>query len=337
MVSHKPQREMFVPTSPPGAPDPRLGPLGLLPGRWSNEPDLPGRGWNMIALPFATEPGSPLNYRLLVNQYNEELEFFLVDKGVPNRGIRRNGNVTVDSDQLLVAIDYEQEIRQIAADDFPKSDKAGGAKLAIHHEPGLWLHMLDQVTDGLDVARLASVPHGDSLLALGRSSSSTDPVVIPAVNGLPVGVPHDLTNPYLAPYEHFRVNKFQNLFDPTEPHLLLTQANQGVTVTRTTKLEVDTAIDTGGIKNIPFIAKQANATSMKSTFWIHELKETDEQGRPRRRLQYLQVVMLDFFNRRDGLPGLISWPHVSINTMEWVGETHDLQIPKPDYGKRKKP
>jgi hypothetical protein len=27
------------------------------------------------------------------------------------------------------------------------------------------------------------------------------------------------------------------------------------------KLEVDTAIDTGGIKNIPFVVKQANAAS----------------------------------------------------------------------------
>lgn len=321
MVSHKPQREMYVPLSPaPGGPDPRLGPLGLLPGKWSNLPNLPGRGWNMIALPFATEPGSPFNFRLLVNQYNEDLEFFLVDKGVPNRGIRRNG-VTVDSDQLLVAMDYEQEIRQIAADDFPKSDKAGGPDLPIHHEPGLWLHLLDQVTDGLDVARLASIPHGDAVLALGRSSSSSDPVVIPPVDGLPVGVAHDLNGPYLAPYKHFHDNLFQGLFDPVAPQLLLAQANVGVNITRTTKLEVDTAIDTGGIRNIPFIVKQANASSMKSTFWIQELADTDDAGRPKLRLQYLQIVMLEFFARRDGLPGSIGWPHVSINTLEWVGES----------------
>jgi len=34
----------------------------------------------------------------------------------------------------------------------------------------------------------------------------------------------------------------------------------------------------------------------------------------------LQVVMLEFFGRRDGLPGRIGWPHVSINTMEKVVE-----------------
>jgi hypothetical protein len=57
------------------------------------------------------------------------------------------------------------------------------------------------------------------------------------------------------------------------------------------------------------VVTHANAASMKSTFWIHEL--TDRS----RRLQYLQIVLLDFFPRRDGLPGRISWPHVSINTL----------------------
>ena len=37
-------------------------------------------------------------------------------------------------------------------------------------------------------------------------------------------------------------------------------------------------------------------------------------------MQYVQVVMLDFFPRRDGLPGRISWPHVSINTLTKVSD-----------------
>jgi hypothetical protein len=31
-------------------------------------------------------------------------------------------------------------------------------------------------------------------------------------------------------------------------------------------------------------------------------------------------VMLDFFPRRDGQPGRISWPHVSINTLTKVSD-----------------
>jgi hypothetical protein len=297
--------------------DEALGPLKLLPGVWRNVPNLPGRGWNMIALPFATEPTSPLNYRLLLNQFNEELEFTLVDKAVPNRGIRRNG-ATVDSDQLVVTLDYEQQISQIAADDSPQSGKAGNPGLAIHHEPGLWLHMANEVIDDLDVARLATIPHGDSVLALGRSNVADGAPTIFDINGLPVGVNQDLNSPYLAPYKHFHDNLFQGLFDPTRPNELLKAANQGINIQRTTTLTVDTTTPTGGIVNIPFIVRQANAASMRATFWIQELADLDTNGNPKLRLQYSQVVMLDFFPRRDGLPGLIRWPHVSINTLEKV-------------------
>ncbi|MBL8150581.1 MAG: hypothetical protein JNN15_11700 [Blastocatellia bacterium] len=300
---------------PAKAGDDDLGPLTLLPGTWKNLPSLPGRGWNMIALPFAGPPPNPLNYRLLVNQYNEELSFTLVDKAVPNRGIKKNG-VAVESDQFVVALDYEQSINQIAADDFPKSGEAGKPGLAIHHEPGLWLYLTNEVTKDLDIARLATIPHGDSVLALGKSNRLKGTPTIFDVNGLPEGVNQDLNNPYLAPYKHFHDNLFQNLFDPVSPNDLLKAANQGVNIVRTTELAVDTTTPTGGIVNIPFIVKQANAVSMRATFWIQELAEKDINGNPKLRLQYSQVVMLDFFPRRDGLPGLISWPHVSINTLE---------------------
>jgi hypothetical protein len=46
-------------------------------------------------------------------------------------------------------------------------------------------------------------------------------------------------------------------------------------------LTVDTTIDTGGIHNIPFVVKQANAATMKSTFWIRELAEKDANGKPK--------------------------------------------------------
>ena len=56
----------------------------------------------------------------------------------------------------------------------------------------------------------------------------------------------------------------------------------------------------------------------EATFFIQELAETDRHGRPKLRLQYVQVVQLDFFPRLDGGPGRIKWPHVSINTLEKV-------------------
>lgn len=307
--------------------DPDLGVLQLLPGTWSNAPDLIGRGWNAIALPFAST-GSNIDYRLLVNQYNEELKFTLVDKGVKNRGIRR-GVPSLNTDQVVVALDYEQRIEQIAAADFPDSGGlAGPPDTVIHHEPGLWLFLTNEAEPHCNISRLGTIPHGDSLLALGAGNVFPGPPIIPEVNGLPIGVvkgpPVNLKKvleeeEYLEPYANFHNNPFKGLFDPTKPHELLVGAIPG-TVKRTTKLVVSTKVETGGIVNIPFIVKQANAAEMISTFWICEMEETDACGNPRLIMQYLQIVLLDFFTRRDGMPGLIRWPHVSINTMEKTAE-----------------
>jgi hypothetical protein len=245
---------------------------------------------------------------------------------VPNRGVDDTHNQ--QTDQFVVTLDYEQMIHQVAVTDRPQSNVAGAPGLAIHHEPGLFLNMANLTTDGIDVARLASIPHGDSALALGTSSEVKGVVQIPSVNGLPVGVNQDLGNPYLEPYQHFHANPFVGTvvdpgfqgFDPTAPHLLLTLANQGVNVQATTVLQMDTTISSGGISNIPFIVKQANAAAMKATFWIQKLGGDT----PKLRLQYLQIVELEFFPRRDGLPGGIIWPHVSINTLNKVSDTPDV-------------
>ena len=307
--------------------DPDLGVLQLLPGTWSNAPDLIGHGWNAIALPFASET-STIDYRLLVNQYNEVLKFTLVDKGVKNRGIQR-GAPSFNTDQVVVALDYEQRIEQIAAEDFPPSGGlAGDPYTTIHHEPGLWLFMTNEAAPHCNISRLGTIPHGDSLLALGAGSISVLPPTIPTINGLPIGVNQALTNPYLAPYAHFHTNPFQGVFDPTQPHQLLVGAIPGA-VKRTTKLEVSTRIETGGIVNVPFIVRQANAAEMISTFWICELEEADADGNPRLIMQYLQIVLLDFFKRGDGMPGLIRWPHVSINTMEKTSEPDALKAIVP--------
>lgn len=309
--------------SPARSGDEDLGPLKLLPGVWSNLPGLPGRGWNMIALPFATGPATPFNYRLLLNQYNETLKFTLVDKAVPNRGIEGEGFNATQADQLVVTLDYQQSIRQIAAEDRPISGNAGPSGLPIHHEPGLWLYMANRAEERLDVARLSTIPHGNSVLALGSADIVAGMPTIPFIDGLPIGVNRDLDSAYLAPYKHFHDHPFEGLFDPTDPVALLREANAGVNILRTTVLNVDTTRPTGGIANIPFIEQQADAAAMNSTFWIQELDETGPDGTPKLRLQYAQVVMLDFFPRRDGLPGRIAWPHVSINTLEKVSAAPD--------------
>ena len=311
----------------PGPTDAELGPLGVLVGKWVSQ----GRGWNMIALPFAATGAPP--FRLLLNQYDEELTFAFIDKGVPNRGLT-DGAPRAEKDQLIVTLDYQQSIKQVASVDLPVSGKAGGPGQPIHHEPGLWLYMTNHVDNEIDVGRLATIPHGNSVLALGTSDVIDAPdktTLIPDVSGIPIGLANsninDPTNRYLAPYKAFHDAPFKGTaagvpgfpgFDPVEPNGLLKLALQGLNIKKTTVLAVDTATQTAGIVNIPFIVAQADARRMESTFWIHELEEVYPNGKPRFVMQYLQNVGLDFFPRGDGQPGLIRWPHVSINTLEKV-------------------
>jgi hypothetical protein len=195
--------------------DPALGSLTQLPGKWSNLPDLPGRGWNMIALPFAGN--GPFHYRLLLNQFNEDLIFSTVDKGVPNRGINTIGGNPTETDQIVAALQYVQHITQIAVEDFPNSGLAAKNVTAIHHEPGLWLHLTNEVGDGNDLVRMGTIPHGDSLLALGKASPLINGApAIPVVSGLPIGesAVADINQPYFAPYKHFTNPLFRTSSTP---------------------------------------------------------------------------------------------------------------------------
>lgn len=338
-----------------GDESPELRELRKLPGVWANlDPADPesgrpfgGRGWNCIALPFindqpqAPPPGRPIDYRLLVNQFNETLRFDLVDDDVPNRGISLDRTRNVD--QFVVSLDYEQGITQIAVDDRPASNKRGAPGDAIHHEPGLFLNMVDDPTTPVNpfgVARLGTIPHGDAVLALGTARESTDDVnpVIPQFPGLPIGGPASLDSPYLEPYNHFHTNLFQGIYDPTKPTALLARGGFGGTpfdparrILHTTKFIFDTTFGTGGIHNIPFVVSQANAAEMKFQMWILEVENADPSKPPILVLQYAQLVFLEFFRRFDGEPGLIRWPHVSINTLIKVEDTPKpcVEQPKP--------
>ena len=307
--------------------DPDLGLLRYLPGTWQNSERFADRGWNMIALPFSDpnspDGGDPRDYCVLSNQYNETLLLKEADKGVPNRGVIRD--VDTNLDQILIALDYEQFIRQIKSEDSPVSGKAKEAEAApIHHEPGLWLQILNHHQPGANIARLGTIPHGNSLLALGTADElgENPSVTIPEVNPFPflsatqVPLDQEPLAGYLQPYDAFVAPN--NTFFPPNLDLRnlhgLLQASTPANIKSGIKYTVSTNIETGGIANIPFIVDQADAAQMDSTFWVYELDELGEDNQPVMVMQYMQVVMLDFFDKRDG-SGKIRWPHVSLNTM----------------------
>jgi len=339
--------------------DPELGPLKLLPGTWANirvehrlkdadgkenpfagegsdkgqgKSPLDGRGWNLIALPFVRDNGPP--YRLLMNQYNEVLHFDEVDDKVPNRGI--DFAAGENTDQEVAALDYTQRIRQLQAADDAESGKALNPGLDIHHEPGFFLHMKKQTIDNFTIARLATIPHGNSVTAIGKSEEFDGPPTIPSLSGMPEGSTNfDVVDEmnrgsgYLAPYKHFVDTPFTGVLSPPFPGFHPLDANNllnlglgGIKdkVKKTTELVLDTDTMEAGISNIPFIERQADAALMRSTFWIMELDEEGPCGGPRLILAYSQFIFLDFFPRRDGREGLIRWPHISINMMEKIAK-----------------
>lgn len=348
VIVSQPIRALWGGLQQPKVPDVNdFGPLKHLEGQWTAE----GTGWNMIALPFQDSPAPPagFKYRILMNQYNEDLRFLFVDDKIKNRGLRRPG-IDQDFDQVVATVDYQQKIVQIVADDFPRSTVAGGGGLPIHHEPGLWLYeknrrSKDDVISQTDVqsevlmnvARLASIPHGNSVLAQGTAEEFEGMPEIPPISGLPSGRFEDVStfdydfrdktnpDPYLAPYKHYIDNPFMGNaggvggfpgFNPVDMNAILRFANKGVKISKTTVLSVDTTHKSGGIRNLPFSVREAEPITMRSTFWIQELEEKDAHGSPKLRLQYSQVVMLQFFRpRQDELPGSAVWPHISICTL----------------------
>lgn len=225
--------------------DPVLGPLRMLPGVWKNSGNLAGFGFNMMALPFV---GGANGFKILMNQYDEDLIFSVTDKGVPNRGSNVD-TATGSPDQTIVALDYFQKITQIDSGEFADSSlhkRFDGQR--IHKEPGLWLHMIDHNTDGINIARLGTIPHGNSFLAVGRApnrkaneddednfvliENPTDEqleqlpdALIPNINGVVVGGGEnpdeidlepiidpdtgDILIDYFEPYRHFHENPYK--------------------------------------------------------------------------------------------------------------------------------
>lgn len=284
--------------------DAKLGPLRWLPGTWENTEELKGFGFNMIALPFGGKD-SENGYRLLMNQYNEVLNFIVADVGVPNRG---SDPVSGEpSDQTAVALSYSQIVTQISSEDsflvsaagkqvstLSKtniSDKFDGK--GIHHEPGLWIYMTDQNKSlnnpniEINVARMGSIPHGNSFIAVGTSrenewdelSPAQQSQLIPDINGIVVGGGSDpnqrsldpifdknnntIIIDYFAPYRHFNQNPFQGKIkipgfgglDPVHATDLLRHVFENVlkkigVVKRIKRLRVDSTHDHAGINRV---------------------------------------------------------------------------------------
>lgn len=151
--------------------DTKLGFLAELAGTWS------GTGFNLIARPDK-QGGSPLFLEL--NQTFETLSFIPISSSIPNRG-------DIQDDIELFGLTYLQKVTDAVT------------KGALHIEPGIWIHIPTQDSEATQsVARMANIPHGNSLLAQGTAikldpflGNPFDPDVLSAANTapFPIGTP----------------------------------------------------------------------------------------------------------------------------------------------------
>lgn len=281
-----------------------LGPLAGLVGEWASPQDKPF-GWNVIAVPG---PKDTQGFTLEVIPYTETLTFTpIVVAG--NRGPIIDG---VQQEQNIVGLMYNQTIHSLCETDLCK--KMGFEKgREIHAETGMFLYMTN-LSSKFSIARLSSIPHGNSLLALGNSQQLSQPgnnFFGPAPIA-PRAVPgtFPLPNGY-GEFQYQQSPQFPGIFDQSNPNTFLRETLGNANIVNMTTLLLSTDNKDGGILNVPFITNHVNATKLKSTFWIQQID--DGKGGTVQQLQYSQTIDLVF--PATGHPQPIIWPHVTINTL----------------------
>jgi hypothetical protein len=173
----------------------QLGALGDLAGTWK------GRGFNLIARPDFHDK---TDLYLQLNQTRETLVLTPIGSPIPNRGFGQD-------DITLYGLTYLQQITDAGHDG------------ALHIEPGIWIKQPGDMTFPPQptashkqlVARMGTIPHGNSLLAQGIAEPFTGPPVLtapgaqyngslfPSFNSTPFAVPPFPTPPPPAPVVAF--------------------------------------------------------------------------------------------------------------------------------------
>lgn len=281
-----------------------------LPGTWQ------GSGFNIIWRPHKQTDGDPPKQDrfLELNLTTETLEFSDSIGDIPNRGL-------LQPDITMNGITYLQKIS-----DFNLNS-------GIHIEPGIWA-VVPATTNPQEprtVVRMASIPHGTTIVAQGVSKVINSAPTIPDNDIKPfvIGDPNntiDFVEADLSKPTRFRSVPVQ-LHGVTQamvnnPNSVLQTALQDQIIVETIELNVSTEplpppvppIVGGGTSNTAFLqggAAGPNAVTAeaRSTFWIEKVQ--GQAGGPDfLQLQYTQLVLLNF----NGL----SWPHVSVATLRKV-------------------
>jgi hypothetical protein len=264
---------------------PGLGPLAAFTGTFR------GSGFNLIFRPDSAKTPTPLpkpitgsDNVLELNLTQETLSFSASLGNVPNRGSGQQ------ADAFLNGVPYLQTISDVTVPSQP---------VGIHFEPGIWLAVppTTDPAEGTTVARMASIPHGTTVEAQGKSFVVNGKPTIAAVDITPFStanpankihfpsqaaanndtarIPQDLTSFVAAG------TITQAMLD--DPNSFLRKHIASQTITSTTVISVSTApaspLFGGGTDNIAFLlgdpaASKPNAQTLKmeAVFWIETVQ-----------------------------------------------------------------
>ncbi len=308
-------------------------------GTWGNasltdDPNGPGSvqdplSYNVMPLPQKTPQGDQDTGYILKNSTFCESTVFDGDGGVaipttaPNRGF--------STLQLPTAVYYRQHVM------FAQGPGAAGpGDHTVHTENGSWLHLLsgdplvgpyeplvvsghdDQPTD-ITIAKQMSVPHGNSILALGTFDTIAGTLTIPdaPTPTLPVGVD---TTPYTTLLD--QPDDYQNP-EPdwtANPRLPLQQAVPLIGPDQTIHWQVTTRFVPGGqgaVVNIPFEDRAAKVIDYGAEYWLM----SSDGGHSYDHLAYTQEIRLSLLLA----DGHHEFPHVTSNV---VTRTTTGQVPQ---------
>jgi hypothetical protein len=271
--------------APPAAtPAPSLGPLAAFTGTFH------GVGFNTIFRPDNPEtptklptPVSGSDNVLELNVTDETLSFSPSLGAVPNRG-------EVQGDINLNGVPYLQSIKDVTN----PSQSVG-----IHAEPGLWM-IVPATTDpaeGATIVRMASIPHGTTITAQGKSTTIKGKPTFAAIDITPTangGGPIPFPSQTATTQGTARIPQDLTAFIKdgvitqamlTNPASVLSDHINGLDILSTDVITIATdpaaPLFGGGISNIAFLlgdtkttAPNAQATKMTATFWIETVEYT---------------------------------------------------------------
>jgi hypothetical protein len=299
--------------NPAAEPQDELGPLAGLVGE-DGKGTWEGKGFNTIWRPHPLAEGGQDRF-LELNITSEKLVFERIKGKIPNRGL-------LMPDINMFGLTYLQQIEGV---DPPEG---------LHIEPGIWVNVppTTNPAEAATVVRMASIPHGTTILAQGTALSVDGGPQIAQANIIPFRI--GTTQPPNSDFATAAATFTElNLATPTafrqqaaavtqamveNPNGVLLTDIAGQNITSTTVLEISTThqpVAGGGTANTAFLEAatspggNASAVEVSAIFWIETL--AGEPGQlAELQLQYTQLVQLDFNGLR--------WPHVSVATLKKV-------------------